>query len=110
MTELSHIFPVRWSILIPLAPLIGAAIAGFGCTGARKRFAHWPIWIGVGFSALLSFCLIAQMLPIAHHAKLPVFAIQNYFTWIEAGSFKVMWGYFFDPLAAVMLCVVCGIG
>jgi NADH:ubiquinone oxidoreductase subunit 5 (subunit L)/multisubunit Na+/H+ antiporter MnhA subunit len=30
--------------------------------------------------------------------------------WITAGNFKVDVGYFFDPLTAVMLCVVCGIG
>src|SRR5690242_18127212 len=36
--------------------------------------------------------------------------VKNFFTWIEAGNFKANWGYFFDPLTAVMLGVVCGIG
>ncbi|HEY7091445.1 MAG TPA: NADH-quinone oxidoreductase subunit L [Tepidisphaeraceae bacterium] len=110
--DLKDIFPVQYSYLIPLAPLVGAAIAGFGCTGARKKYAHWPIWIGVGFAALLAFCLLAQMLQHLHHAGEGAveFPVKSYFTWIQAGSFRALWGYFFDPLTAVMLCVVCGIG
>ncbi|HVT90270.1 MAG TPA: NADH-quinone oxidoreductase subunit L [Tepidisphaeraceae bacterium] len=104
------IFPIKYSFLIPLCPLLGAIIAGFGCTGSRKRLAHWPIWIGVGFAASLALCLFAQMVLISHRGEEPLFAIKNYFTWIEAGKFVVPWGYLFDPLSAVMLCVVCGIG
>src|SRR5262249_35667246 len=65
---------------------------------------------GVGFAALLSFCLLAQMIQAGHREELTLSAVKNYFTWIEAGDFHVNWGYFFDPLTAVMLCVVCGIG
>jgi NADH-quinone oxidoreductase subunit L len=96
--------------LIPLLPLIGAAIAGFGCTGPRKPVAHWPIWIGVGISAILSIWLTVGMIGAAHHSEEPIWQIKNFYTWIEAGNFKVNWGYLFDPLTAVMLCVVCGIG
>jgi NADH-quinone oxidoreductase subunit L len=34
----------------------------------------------------------------------------NLWTWIEAGTFHINAGYFFDPLTALMLCVVCCIG
>jgi NADH-quinone oxidoreductase subunit L len=104
---MDEIFPVRHSYLIPLAPLAGAAVAGFLCTGARKKLAHWPIWLGVGFAALLSFWLLAEMV---HFLPIEQWRPINYFRWITAGSFNVNWGYFFDPLTAVMLCVVCGIG
>ena len=119
---MDQIFPIQHSYLIPLVPLLGAAIAGFACTGPRKKYAHWPIWLGVGFSALLSLCLLAQMIQYSHHlpeleanatpkvAEVTVSTIHNYFTWIEAGNFKASWGYLFDPLTAVMLCVVCGVG
>jgi NADH-quinone oxidoreductase subunit L len=108
---MEHIFPVQYSFLIPLAPLIGAAVAGFGCTGARKKLAHWPIWLGVGFSAMLAFCLLAQMLQKMHAGgEESLSTVKNYFPWITAGTFNANWGYFFDPLTAVMLCVVCGIG
>ena len=49
-------FVIRHSYLIPLLPLLGAALAGF-VFGRRelRASAHWPIWIGVGTSAVLSF-------------------------------------------------------
>src|SRR5678809_1067839 len=102
---------IQYSLLIPLLPLIGAVIAGF--FGARwlKGNSHWPIWIGVGVSAVLSIWLLIGMTGVEAHGEHPtISAVKNWFTWIEAGNFKANWGYFFDPLTAVMLCVVCGIG
>jgi len=58
------LFAVKYSWLIPLLPLIGACVSGF--FGARwlKQQSHWPIWIGVGISAILSLSLLFGML---HH-------------------------------------------
>ena len=55
------LFAVKYSFLIPLLPLIGACVSGF--FGARwlKQNSHWPIWIGVGCSAILSFLLLFGM-------------------------------------------------
>ncbi len=106
---MDQLFPVQYSILIPLAPLLGAVIAGFFGAKWIKGKSHWPIWLGVGFSALLSICLLSEMLTRWHGGE-TLTAVKNYFTWINAGKFNVQWGYFFDPLTAVMLCVVCGIG
>jgi NADH-quinone oxidoreductase subunit L len=108
--DLNSIFPVHYSWLIPIAPLIGSIVAGFFGAKWLKGKSHWPIWLGVGFAALLAFCLLAQMLQMWHRGQEHLTAIQNYFTWIEAGKFQAKWGYFFDSLTATMLCVVCGIG
>jgi NADH-quinone oxidoreductase subunit L len=152
-------FVIRHSYLIPLLPLLGAAVAGFFGARYLKGNSHWPIWIGVGGSAVLSFALLFGMLAQSHpqhegsepiraaeHASAPagdavlaraqvedeadvptteppenaedarvknfptlVFA-RHLFTWIRAGSFRADAGFFFDPLTAVMLCVVTGIG
>src|SRR4051794_23103495 len=116
---MEHLFPIQYSYLIPLAPLVGAMIAGFFGAKWLKGQSHWPIWLGVGFSALLSICLLTEMLKLhnggavegaTEHAATSLSHVQNYFTWIDAGNFKVQWGYFFDSLTATMLCVVCGIG
>jgi NADH-quinone oxidoreductase subunit L len=106
---MDQLFPVQYSFLIPLAPLLGAIIAGFFGAKWIKGKSHWPIWLGVGFSALLSICLLSEMLTRWHGGE-SLTAVKDYFTWIHAGKFDVQWGYFFDPLTAVMLCVVCGIG
>jgi subfamily B ATP-binding cassette protein HlyB/CyaB len=54
---MQDLFAVQYSWLIPLLPLIGAGIAGL--LGARwlKGRSHWPIWIGVGASMVISFML-----------------------------------------------------
>ena len=62
---------------------------------ARKTLAHWPIWFGVGFAAILAISLFAEMVRMSHHNVETLQTVKNYFTWIEAGSFKVPWGYFF---------------
>ena len=61
---MSDLFAVQYSWLIPLLPIIGAMIAGF--LGARwlKGQSHWPIWLGVGISAVISISLLFGMLGI----------------------------------------------
>src|SRR5436305_12484410 len=107
---MEHIFPIHYAWLIPVLPLVGAAISGLFGAKWLKQQSHWPIWLTVGFSALLSFCLLAQMLQRAHGEGAELSATVNYFTWFRAGDLVVNWGYFFDPLTAVMLCVVTGVG
>lgn len=104
-------FLIRWSILIPLLPLVGALVSGLLMTGRRKVLAHWPIWIGVGLAGVHSILLLAGMIAETRSAGGGLVGfVQPYWTWLAAGDFSVQWGYFFDPLTAVMLCVVCGIG
>jgi NADH-quinone oxidoreductase subunit L len=162
-------FVIAHSWLIPLLPLIGAAIAGFLGAKWLKGQSHWPIWIGVGISAILSLTLLVTMLARAHglddsdQASAQVNRPVEWFKWIDVGNpnavykaappattnptdvpatnpadaavpvppaaagtwydrysneplgtapvhFSVPAGAWFDPLTAVMLSVVCGIG
>src|SRR5213075_2466401 len=125
---MESLFSVKFAYLIPLFPLIGAILAG--ALGSRwlKQNSHWPIWIGVGLSALLSFILLLGIIgqwqdhsPEAVQKgnetavnlrdlsqRLGSMSISvHWYRWIEAGNFKVDAGAFLDPLTAVMLCVVC---
>ncbi|MGD0460965.1 MAG: NADH-quinone oxidoreductase subunit L [Tepidisphaeraceae bacterium] len=103
------LFAVKYSYLIPLLPLIGAMIAGaLGAKVLRGR-SHWPVWIGVAISAVMSLSLLLAMLGLWREGK-PLNGVVDWYTWIEAGSFKATAGCFFDSLTAVMLCVVTGIG
>src|SRR5688572_6803806 len=184
-------FVIQHSYLIPLLPLIGAAAAGFFGARHLRHNSHWPIWLGVGASAVLSIVLLLGMLgrwdshahggaghgdsesaettqpadaegqhapegqsaagdaadtegvtAAAAHAsnlyKSPTIGERrHWFTWIRAGERQVQQkdaagrvvfdaagkavytrapafvadaAFFFDPLTAVMLCVICGIG
>src|ERR1700710_81726 len=105
---MEQLFPIQYSYLIPLAPLLGAIIAGFFGAKWLKGKSHWPIWLGVGFSALLSICLLTEMIKLGsgggEGGAESLSTVKNFFTWIEAGTFIVKWGYFFDSLTATMLC------
>lgn len=106
-------FAFEYSYLIPLLPLIGAAIAGLFGARLLKQQSHWPIWLGVGASMVLSIILLVAMLGIhpaegAHAAG--IWFNNHLYTWIQAGNFHVDAGMFLDPLSVTMLCVVCGVG
>ncbi len=109
------LFAVKYSWLIPLLPLIGAAISGLLGAKWLKQKSHWPIWLGVGASAVMSLILLFGMLHIWSDPRLN--AGQNelatnvhWFNWINVGSFSSEAGAWIDPLTAVMLCVVTVIG
>jgi NADH-quinone oxidoreductase subunit L len=131
---MESLFAVKVSYLIPLLPLLGAVVAGFGGARWLKQKSHWPIWIGVGLSAVLSFSILFGMVrrweprksqdfgrieaPSAlpnspserMHQAFDLSANAHWFNWIQAGDFRADAGAFIDPLTAVMLCVVTGIG
>jgi NADH-quinone oxidoreductase subunit L len=147
---MSDLFAVQYAWLIPLLPLLGAAVSGF--LGARwlKAQSHWPIWITVGASAVLSVLLLIGTIQHSSHgdggeglaprgaSEFPAIG-KSWFEWIVAGGdnvrpahhassfgnpniadadgtthplppFVAQAGAWLDPLTAVMLCVVCGIG
>src|SRR5688572_5924583 len=68
---------IQYSYLIPLLPLLGAAVAGF--LGARwlKGKSHWPIWLGVGAAAVLSFTILFGMLGKLHHGAIVKAELKN---------------------------------
>src|SRR5271154_4103778 len=98
-------FVIAHSYLIPLLPLLGAAIAGFFGAKWLKGQSHWPIWLGVGAAAVMSITLLFGMIS-ANSGAVPYSKVQDYYEWVAAGNFSAKAGFFFDPLTAIMLCVV----
>jgi NADH-quinone oxidoreductase subunit L len=107
---MDHLFAVQYSYLIPLLPLLGAVIAGALGAKVLRGQSHWPIWIGVGASAVISFSLLFQMLALRNAGLHDLWVVKDWYTWIDADRFVAKAGSFFDPLTAVMLCVVTGVG
>ena len=103
--------------LIPLFPAAGALFNGL--LGRRcSRAAISTVACGtVGVSFLLSLGAFSQLLGRPEGQRL---VEQELFTWIPAGAgelssgaisqFVVQWGYQLDPLSAVMILVVTGVG
>jgi NADH-quinone oxidoreductase subunit L len=93
--------------LIPILPLLGAAINGiFG-----KRFSKSiisTIAIGsMGLSFLISVREFVAMLNTPE-AELPI--LHDYFTWIQAGRFQAQFGFMLDHLSGLMILIVTGVG
>jgi NADH-quinone oxidoreductase subunit L len=93
--------------LIPLLPLLGAAINGFLGRQLPKR---GVVAVGIGSTALS----LAWVLYVAtRFAGLPDAAvphIENYFVWIRAGDFEVNFGFWLDQLSMLMVLIVTGVG
>jgi NADH-quinone oxidoreductase subunit L len=91
--------------------LLAAVITGFFGDKFFKAKAHIPIWIGVGISMLLSFVLL---IGIAHatHSGNPNDSARHApgYTWFSAGSISASVDFWFDPLTAIMLAIVTGVG
>ncbi len=91
--------------LIPLFPALGALINGlFGKRYTRDK-AHIVAVGAVGISLVLALIVIIRVIADPHH---PIHA--KAFTWIFAGSFQADMALLVDPLSAIMLFFVCGVG
>jgi NADH-quinone oxidoreductase subunit L len=93
--------------LIPLLPLAGSAINGL----AGKRLPKSVISLiacgasGISFIlALISFFDLLKLAPSERHVS------QVYFTWIASGDFVVKAEFLLDPLSAIMILIVTGVG
>jgi NADH-quinone oxidoreductase subunit L len=93
--------------LIPLFPLVGSAINGL----AGKRFSKPAVTsvacgaAGASFVlALASFVQLLQLSPDQRHV------LKVYFAWIASGDFVAKAEFLLDPLSAVMILIVTGVG
>ena len=93
--------------LIPLIPLLGSAINGL----AGRRFPKSIISLiacgaaGASFVvALISFLGLLKFAPDQRHLE------KIYFIWIASGDFVAKAEFLLDPLSAVMILVVTGVG
>src|SRR5215831_2865491 len=98
-------FDLLW--LIPVLPLIGAAINGI--VGKRLPKAVISIIAAgtVGVSFLISLRAFLAMLSTPEQ-QLPI--LRDYFTWIQAGRFQAQAGFMLDHLSGLMILIVTGVG
>jgi len=93
--------------LIPLFPLIGFLINGLLIGRLNKKLISFLACGSVGLSFLFGVVYFFNLLDLPAAERV----IQNtIFAWIPAGQFNVNFGFLFDPLSAVMVLVVSGVG
>jgi NADH-quinone oxidoreductase subunit L len=88
-------------LVIALAPLIGAIIAGLFGRQVGRAGAHTVTILGVALSCGLSIWVLYQLIwggASSFNA--------NVYTWFEVGAYSAHIGFLVDPLSAMMMVVV----
>ncbi len=93
--------------LIPLVPLAGSAVNGLAGKRLPKSVVSLVACGAAGTSfviALISFFDLLKFAPDQRHV------LKVYFTWIASGDFVAKAELLLDPLSAVMILIVTGVG
>ncbi|MGH8767202.1 MAG: NADH-quinone oxidoreductase subunit L [Burkholderiales bacterium] len=86
-------------LLVPLAPLVGAIIAGLLGWLIGRRATHWVAIIGMMVSTVAAFLVFRDVLA-GNTFNGPVY------TWITTGDISLEIGFLIDRLSATMMLVV----
>ncbi len=99
---------LRWIVLLPL---LGAAVNGLLGALLQKRVGKWVISFFACAPVLLSFLLSFQaflgLLALKPEER---FLIDRLYPWLSLGTLHVDVAFWVDPLSAVMILVVTGVG
>ena len=87
-------------LAVPLAPLVGSAIAGFFGKAIGRRGAHTVTILGVLIAFILSAMVLKDIAGGAEHFN------RTIYDWMTLGSFKMEVGFMVDGLTAMMMVVV----
>src|SRR5436309_2171188 len=103
--------PAGYVGAIPLVPLAGAAVLGLGGAPLQRRFGKLPVSLlacgTVATSFVLSVVAFFQLAGLAPDDQL---LLADLFPWVHVGTLNVDVAFGVDPLSAVMILVVTGIG
>ena len=99
--------PLDWLWLIPALPLLGAIVNGLGAGKIPRKLvsAIGTGTVGAAFAIAVGCFVSLLLLPSGER----VF-VQTLFPWIDSGDLSVPIRLGLDPLSAVMMLVVTGVG
>src|SRR5262245_18563413 len=86
-------------LVVPLAPLIAALIAGLFGRAIGRAGAHWVTIIGVGISFFVSCVIFADVLSGNTFNG-------TVYTWLTVGETRLEIGFLIDRLTTLMMVVV----
>ena len=97
----------EYIFLIPLLPLIGFVVNGLLLGKLSRPIVNLIACGSVGASLVLAVLAFFELKALPPDMRV---IEQTLFTWIPAGSLHVNFGLLLDPLSAVMILVVTGVG
>jgi NADH-quinone oxidoreductase subunit L len=86
-------------LVIPLAPLAGAVIAGLFGRVVGRSGAHWAAILGVAIALIAALLVYRDVLAGAHFNE-------TVYTWAVIGNLHFDIGFLIDPLTATMMVIV----
>jgi proton-translocating NADH-quinone oxidoreductase chain L len=92
--------------LIPVLPLLAAAVTAALGPGLLRKQSHWPCILAVVASCVLSFLVLRDVLGLGEGG--PV--VRRYYTWFQAGNVDIGFTLRADALTALMLTTVTFVG
>lgn len=95
--------------LIPLIPLLGFIINGLGQYNFSK-FVVGLVGCGAVLGSFLLSCILFLQVFQARNAGEDGTTVFHLFDWISVGGFNLSFSFLLDPLSALMLLIVTGIG
>ncbi len=98
-------FNLIW--LVPVLPLLGAAANGLLGRRLSGPAISWIASLPVAGSFLLSLLLLIGLLELPPAGRE---AVNSLGTWMRSGDFAARFSFLLDPLSAVMIVVVSGVG
>lgn len=93
--------------VIPAFPLLGAGINGLVGRRLPRAVSSWLAVLMMAASFLVSVFAVSSLVALPPELQL---IHETLYQWIGVGSFSVDVGFWLDPLSAVMILVVTGIG
>ena len=93
-------------------PLLGFIVLGLAGRFMPRTFIAWTACVACGLAfvcAAISFFSV-QGTPASTFASNPSVGDQVIYTWVTSGDLQVNFGLLLDPLSAVMLMIVTGVG
>jgi NADH-quinone oxidoreductase subunit L len=94
-------------MLVPIFPLAGFLVNGLLNKRMPEKFAGWTASLAVFASFALSLWAFFLLKSLPVEAR----SIQaSWFDWINVGPFSASFAFLYDPLSAVMMLVVTGVG
>ena len=90
--------------IVPLFPLLGAVVNGLCGRRYLREHAHIPAIASTALSLLFALLVVGDIVADPKATQVVLF------DWVMAGPLSVQIGFLADPLSAMMLLVVAGVG
>jgi NADH-quinone oxidoreductase subunit L len=90
--------------LVPLFPLLGALVNGLWGRRYIRHKAHIPAIVSTALALIVALLVVGAVVADPKATQVVLF------DWIMAGPLSVQIGFLADPLSAMMLLVVAGVG